>query len=102
MKSNYLIIGASSGIGASLAAQLAENHQVFGTFHRNHISNPNVKSIYYEAGSSLDVSALPDTLHGFVFCPGTIQLKPFARSTPEMTQQRIRPSASRTSIASLA
>lgn len=87
MKSNYLIIGASSGIGASLAAQLAENHQVFGTFHKNQITTPNVKSIYYEAGSILDVSALPDTLHGFVFCPGTIQLKPFTRITPEMTQQ---------------
>lgn len=87
MNHNYLVIGASSGIGASLANQLAENHQVFGTFHHNHITNPKVKSIYYEASQPLDMKALPDVIHGIAYCPGSIQLKPFARITPDMIQQ---------------
>jgi GDP-D-mannose dehydratase len=38
---NTLIIGASSGIGASLAKQLiAEGHQVFGTFNKTTGTSP--------------------------------------------------------------
>lgn len=89
MKANYLVIGASSGIGGHLATQLAENHNVFGTFHNNPITNDKVQGIYYEAGSPLDVSSLPDVIHGIAYCPGTIQLKPFARITPEMIQHDV-------------
>lgn len=42
---NYLVIGASSGIGKQLAMQLAgENARVFGTFFKNEIqfSHPNI------------------------------------------------------------
>lgn len=87
MKRNFLIIGASSGIGARLAGLLAAENQVFGTFNHHSISDERVVAVPYEAGGSLDVTSLPDTIHGLVYCPGTIQLKPFSRVTAEMIQQ---------------
>lgn len=80
---NYLIIGAASGIGAQLTAQLAaQGHRVFATWHHQ---------APFEAGPQVswhpldvldeqpDLSFLPDALHGMAYCPGSISLKPFAR-----------------------
>jgi NAD(P)-dependent dehydrogenase (short-subunit alcohol dehydrogenase family) len=39
---NYLIVGASSGIGKSLASHLADlGHQVFGTYNKTEINSNN-------------------------------------------------------------
>lgn len=89
MKQNYLIIGASSGIGAALSAHLMQQNQVYGTYFKHEITTPGVIPINYEAGQPLDVSALPDVIHGIAYCPGTIQLKPVARITPEMIQHDV-------------
>jgi len=78
-----LIIGSSSGIGASLAKQLiAEGHQVYGTYHKN--STPPAQG--FTGWQSLNVleehpdfSFLPEAIDGLVYCPGAINLKPFAR-----------------------
>ena len=84
---NTLIIGASSGIGASLAKQLiAEGHQVFGTFNKTKGTSP-VGFAKFQPLNVLDenpdFSFLPDSLDGLVYCPGTVNLKPFARVKPE-------------------
>lgn len=82
---NYLIVGASSGIGKSLAEQLnSEGHQVFATYCQNQLSSHD--NIHYShlnvMDDALDFSFLPDELHGFVYCPGSINLLPFARIKP--------------------
>lgn len=84
---NILIIGASSGIGASLAKQLIESgHQVYGTFYKT--INTSVEGfVKFQSLNVLDenpdFSFLPDMLDGVVYCPGAVNLKPFARVKPE-------------------
>lgn len=78
----YLIIGASSGIGKCITTDLTtEGHIVYATYNTNPIADTsNVKSIHLDVTSSqLDLTALPDMLDGVVYCPGSIQLKPFLR-----------------------
>ena len=75
---NILIIGASSGIGLELAKMLSDNHQVYA-YSRQRGELPVHANIRWEA---LDVEGeitfpgLPDQVHGLVYCPGTINLKP--------------------------
>jgi NAD(P)-dependent dehydrogenase (short-subunit alcohol dehydrogenase family) len=81
------IIGASSGIGASLAKQLiAEGHQVFGTFNKTtSVAQDGFAKIQpiNVLDENLDFSFIPEVLDGLVYCPGAVNLKPFARIKPE-------------------
>ena len=82
----YLIIGASSGIGLQLGMQLAESgKQVIATFNKNKpvVENPSIHFYHLnvlEETPSLDF--LPDELAGLVYCPGSINLRPFERIKP--------------------
>ncbi len=83
----FLIIGASSGIGLQLATTLtAEENKVIGTYNTHPIENINPNISYHHLNvldAELDFSFLPETLDGVVYCPGSINLKPFARIKPE-------------------
>lgn len=83
---NYLIIGGSSGIGKSLTQVLVESgHQVFATYnkHRQEDTNPNIHYSFLDVmEDTMDLDFLPDRLDGIVYCPGSINLKPFSRIKP--------------------
>jgi NAD(P)-dependent dehydrogenase (short-subunit alcohol dehydrogenase family) len=83
---NYLIIGGSSGIGQQLATQLAETgNQVIATYNKNvpAIENPNISYHHLNVlEETLSVDFLPDDLTGLVYCPGSINLRPFERIKP--------------------
>lgn len=79
---NYLVVGASSGIGSEVANFLVkEGHQVFTAQRRVVEGLPHIP--FDATQPNFDFSALPDELHGVVYAPGTILLKPFHRFSME-------------------
>lgn len=86
---NILLIGGSQGIGHSLAQLLQENHHVFVASRSWEITDlPKVTHIPYDVTKdTLDTSLLPNEIHGFVYCPGSINLKPFKMLSIETFQE---------------
>ena len=77
---NYLIVGASSGIGKQLAEQLAINNNVLGTFNKHPIDSDTIQYHFLDVlATEYNLSFLPEVLDGIAYCPGAINLKPFAR-----------------------
>ncbi|MDA7777928.1 SDR family oxidoreductase [Flavobacteriaceae bacterium] len=76
---NILIIGGSSGIGLALAEQLAPQNNIYVASRSNEaLQHLDVQHISFDATQDeLDTSQLPDVLHGFIYCPGSINLRPF-------------------------
>ena len=76
---NYLVIGGSSGIGKEISEILSKGNVVFST-SRNNLSgtNENIRHIKYDVlEDELDPELLPQQIDGFIYCPGTINLRPF-------------------------
>ncbi|MEO9477438.1 MAG: SDR family NAD(P)-dependent oxidoreductase [Cyclobacteriaceae bacterium] len=82
----YLIVGGSTGIGFQLVKSLVEEgHEaivVSRTFgNLNEILD--VQYISYNVTSDEQFSLDEEIIDGFVYCPGSINLKPFQRIKPE-------------------
>ena len=76
---NYLVVGGSSGIGKEITEILSIENIVFST-SRNDLNGTkeNIRQIKYNVlEDELDTELLPDQIDGFVYCPGTINLRPF-------------------------
>jgi 3-oxoacyl-[acyl-carrier protein] reductase len=84
-RKNLFIVGGSSGIGLELVKLLSGNlHEIY-VGSRSNETLAEIPGVHHLAldvkAESLDLEALPDILHGLVYCPGTIVLKPFQRLT---------------------
>ena len=84
---HFLIIGGSGGIGAALALQLArEGNQVTATYRNNEPKEaiPNIRFHPLDVTEdTVSLDDLPEELAGLVYCPGSIDLRPFDRIKPE-------------------
>lgn len=82
---NILIIGGSSGVGKSLVKRLKANNNLISTYHKNPQENSeNVNFYEYDVISDSPSNLqIPETLDSIIYCPGTINLKPFNRYTED-------------------
>ncbi|WP_031425921.1 SDR family NAD(P)-dependent oxidoreductase [Flavimarina sp. Hel_I_48] len=91
MKKNILLIGGSHGIGFELVSQLHKDHEVFvASRTADKLSDLDVTYIQYDAETDeLPTDELPEKLDGFVYCPGSINLKPFKMLSAEAFEKDI-------------
>ena len=88
MKKKILIIGGSSGIGRALVDLLTPEHNIYvASRSKESLSNAGVTHLSYDVmNDALDLSNLPEQLDGFVYCPGSINLRPFRGLKPQTFQ----------------
>ena len=81
MKKTIFIVGGSSGIGQELVSILKKDCNIIMASRNPESSTEDgVTSFTLDVtGDEWDLSALPETLDGFVYCPGSINLKPISR-----------------------
>ena len=82
---NILLIGGSYGIGLAIAKEIESGNNVFVASRTNeNLDDLNVTYIPFDAlTDSLDTSLLPAVIDGLVYCPGSINLRPFRGLKPE-------------------
>ena len=82
---NILLIGGSYGIGLALAKELQhENNVYIASRTSENLSDLKVSHLLFDAiNDVLDVAKLPETIDGFVYLPGCINLRPFKGIKPE-------------------
>ena len=83
---NYLIIGGSGGIGMALAKQLAQSgNNVIATYNKNEPVQEGSNIRFHQLNvldDTITLDFLPDELSGIIYCPGSINLRPFERIKP--------------------
>jgi 3-oxoacyl-[acyl-carrier protein] reductase len=79
---NYAIVGASSGIGLATARRLYAEGANLWTYSRQPMPAdlPGIQWVATDVTQpDFALADLPDVLHGLVYCPGSINLRPFQR-----------------------
>lgn len=86
---NILLIGGSHGIGLEIAKNLSPDYTIIvASRTAEHLDDLNVKHISFDASTdTLDLASLPENIDGFVYCPGSINLKPFKNLKIEQFQE---------------
>ncbi|MBL7917963.1 MAG: SDR family oxidoreductase, partial [Bacteroidia bacterium] len=72
-----LIVGASSGIGKALALTLTSNNEKVISVSRTNPTINGVEHFNYDVLSTDDFPKITNPIDGIVYCPGSINLKPF-------------------------
>lgn len=81
---NILLIGGSYGIGKALSELLMNDYNVYLASRTNNNLNAKINYIPFDANTdTLDTSLIPNQIDGFVYLPGSINLRPFKGLKPE-------------------
>jgi NAD(P)-dependent dehydrogenase (short-subunit alcohol dehydrogenase family) len=82
---NILLIGGSTGIGYELSQKLKEDNNIFiSTRDQEKFNHPNIKTNELDLDKEFEIDWLPHHLDGFVYLPGTINLRPFKGLKPSV------------------
>lgn len=80
---NIVVVGGTKGIGRSIV-DLITDYSVY-VIARTKADLEDTQNVHFIQGDVLqpgvDLSQLPDVIDGLVYCPGSINLKPFHRLT---------------------
>jgi NAD(P)-dependent dehydrogenase (short-subunit alcohol dehydrogenase family) len=76
---NYLLVGSSSAIASKVIENLKEQGHVLWTISRSEMEFASQHKVLNIVTDDIPENFLPDTLHGLIYFPGTIILKPFHR-----------------------
>ena len=79
MKKNILFIGGSSGIGLETIKLLHEKHNLIVACRTDeNLNDLNITYLKFDVlNDELNLEKIPETLDGFVYFPGSINLRPF-------------------------
>jgi 3-oxoacyl-[acyl-carrier protein] reductase len=82
---NILLIGGSYGIGLAIAKELQfENNVYIASRSNENLSEVKATHISFDATTdTIYTSQLPTVIDGLVYCPGSINLRPFKGLKPE-------------------
>ncbi|MFN5338025.1 MAG: SDR family NAD(P)-dependent oxidoreductase [Bacteroidota bacterium] len=72
---NIILVGGNSGIGKAVAAQLQEDGATIFSYSR---TGEGAAAVDFSTDLE-ELPGLPEIIDGVVYCPGTINLKPFHR-----------------------
>jgi NAD(P)-dependent dehydrogenase (short-subunit alcohol dehydrogenase family) len=78
MRKNILLIGGSYGIGLEVVKQLSTKYDIYVASRTvGDLDGIDAKHIQFDVlRDDISKISIPDELHGFAFCPGSITLKP--------------------------
>lgn len=79
MKKNIVVIGGSSGIGFEITQNLKDEHNVIVlSRNKGDLDDNELKHLEFDVlKDDIENLELPEEIHGLVYCPGSINLKPF-------------------------
>ena len=74
---NYIVFGGSRGIGSAVVESLVSQGHAVWSVSRNGQAPSGAHPIAWDAISDEPILDLPSEIHGVVYAPGSINLKPF-------------------------
>ncbi|WP_420551653.1 SDR family NAD(P)-dependent oxidoreductase [Tenacibaculum aiptasiae] len=74
-----VVVGGSKGIGKAIVDSLKETTKIINISRTSTETHSNI--INYECDITTDELPVLEEIHGLVYCPGSINLKPFKRLT---------------------